>query len=106
MGNSTKLVNKYYANLGAVKITFNDSTTQTHTITSVDSGDGNSPSVGTYFDQNSSRSPVEIEALGSKWYVSQLPEDVTYPDDKVGELSNTTTDSPWSPTFIIWEDEV
>ncbi|MGB3018492.1 MAG: hypothetical protein WBC65_11840 [Ignavibacteria bacterium] len=105
---ATKLVNKYYANLGDVKITFNDDSSETRTITNVDTGNGESASVGTYFDQGSSRVPVEIEALGTKWVVSELPGEVTYPDEEVGEVSLTspTADLPWSPTFIVWEDEV
>lgn len=88
MSYSTKIVNLGFANIGNVKITFNDNSYQTRSIISIDSGAADSPSVGTYFDQDSNRTPIEIEVLDNKWSISDLPAEIQYPNENIGEITN------------------
>ena len=91
MSKSTKFINKTYANIGNVTITFDDGSIVTHNINSVDTGDDHDSSVGTWFDENSSRTPVTISLLDGDWTIADLPAKATYPDGTVGNL----TDNEW-----------
>jgi len=86
MANSTKLHNSRVANIGSVKITSSDNSEISHTITSLDTGDASSS--GTFFDQNSSRTPTQVDALGQSWKVNELPGTVNYGSGVTGQIRN------------------
>jgi hypothetical protein len=98
----TKVVNTKYANIGNVTISFDDGYEVTHSINQIDSSDASSPSVGTYFDENSNRVPTSVTLLGSTWNVSDLPAKVDYPDGQSG----TMTDWIIINGHVIFLDEV
>lgn len=99
MAKNTKFINRRYP-IGDVKITFDDDTDVTHTINQIDVGDPTS--VGTWFDQNSNRSPVTIEALVQSWKISELPAQVTYPDSgEMGMLTYEETYNEEGDTFQV-----
>lgn len=107
MANATRVINRHYANIGSVKILFNDDSKQTRTISSIDAGEESSPSTGTYFDKDSSRSPVsiEIQSLDGKWSISELPVEITYPNTDTGGISVIQTDAYIFYEWIIFLDE-
>lgn len=92
MANNIKFMNLRVANIGQVKYTFNDNTEVTHNITSLDSGDA--ATSGTWFAQNSPKVPVTIEALEQSWNIAELPAEVKYPDDQIGQLTHEETKDP------------
>ena len=102
--NYTKLMNTKYSNIGDVTVHFDDRASVTHNINQIDSGDWTSPSVGTYFDQDSSRTPVKITILGGTHDISDLPVAIDYTDSLSGKVSFRDC-----PTYIggyeIWTDE-
>ena len=89
MAYSTKLLNKRIANVGNVKITFSDDSEVTHSITSIDSGDASTS--GTWYDQNSTRTPTTVEALGQSWKVDELPGEIDYGHGVIGQITNAPT---------------
>jgi len=106
MPNDTKLMNLKYANIGDVKITFDDNTQVTQNIDSIISGDSSDSSVGLYFDQNSSRNPVTVEALDGKWNISDLPVNINYPDGENGAISvGGPGDNAFYHHWVLYFDE-
>lgn len=104
MSNATRVLNRTYANLGNVTITFDDHTQVTHNINQIDTGDG--PSVGTYFDQDSTRNPLTISVLGSTYGIANLPESISYPDDDLtGTISMRISDLYYEKGYEINLDE-
>lgn len=66
-------------------------------------------SSGTFFDQNSSRTPVQIDALGQSWKVSELPGTINYSESEIGvisngEISGETVDGIYQ-IWVVYMDE-
>lgn len=80
-------------NLGSVTITFDDHTVVNQNVDSI--GD-------TWFDQNSSRRPVRIDALDQSWQIVDLPAAITYPNGDIGKLSMTEINTTDPDTVHEW----
>lgn len=106
MPNYTKVFNQVYANLGSVRINFNDDTKVTHTINQIDSGDSHASNVGTYFDDGSNRVPVSIELFGNTYPISGMPSSIPYPDDTSGHVQLVMYDATYINGYELWLDTV
>ncbi len=97
MSYSLKLINRKMP-VGDVTITFDDDSVVSQKIDTVDVGE--KTSVGTFFSESATITPVEISALGQSWKYSDLPGDVTYPDSTIGKITQETVTGGGGP--IIW----
>ena len=91
---STIIFNQSYPNIGAVKITFDDSSYQTRVINSIGY---------TSFDSGTLH-PVQIEMLGGVYYASILPQPLTYPDNSTGGISGAGLQT--SDTVIYFDQQM
>ena len=92
----TTVDNKKVPVLGEVKITYNDSSTVTHVITSL----------GETFYSQDERIPVKVTVFGTDYYVSQMPVNLSYPGGPVGKLSRGSFETEYSSYGPMWFDEV
>lgn len=92
----TTVENKKVPNLGAVTITYNDSSTVTHVITSLGS---------TFYTQDE-RVPVKVTVFGADYYVSQMPVTIQYPGGPTGVISRGNIETELSILGPMWFDEI
>ena len=91
----TTVENQRVALLGEVTITYDDSSTVTHTISSL----------GSTLYSEDQRVPVKVNVFGNDHYVSQMPVDLAYPTGPIGKLSRGNIETEYSVFGPIWFDE-
>lgn len=92
----TTVENKRVPVLGEVTITYNDSSTVTHVITSL----------GETFYSQDERVPVKVTVFGTDYYDSQMPVNLQYPGGPTGKLSKGNFETEYSSYGPYLFDEV
>ncbi len=96
---NTVLRNREVANLGKVKFTFDDGSEVAKDI----------QTIGEFvFDENSTRQPIQIDALNQSWQVAAVSSagaagsQVNYPNGQIGHLTQRTIQVPGSDTPVFY----